>query len=200
MAEICAKRHAETKSYKCRQLRRLPPHESPEMNNLLLAIDPGLTGAFALLDSRGAIIAVEDLPVIRDGKLGWIDADTLVGRLIELRAGREMQAIIERVHAMPKNGCIAAFSQGCTFGSILASLRMVRARIEFVPPQTWKRSMGLIGGDRKLTDIERKRASLDKARLLFPDAPLDRQKDHGRAEALLIGYWHMAKAQMRAAA
>lgn len=175
--------------------------EHDEMKNLILAIDPGLTGAFAILDrSSGELIAVDDLPVIRDGKSAWIDADTLVGQWIDLRAGREIHAIIERVHAMPKNGCVAAFSQGCTFGSILAALQIVRARIEFVPPQTWKRPLGLIGGPRKLTDIERKRASLDKARLLFPAAPLDRQKDHGRAEALLIAHWHLTRNPARAAA
>lgn len=168
------------------------------MKNLLLAIDPGLTGAFAVLDA-GELVAVEDLPVIRDGKLGWIDADALVSRLLELRAGRDVYAIVERVHAMPKNGCIAAFSQGCTFGSILAALQIARARIEFVPPQTWKRSLGLIGGP-KLTDIERKRASLDKARLLYPNAPLDRQMDHGRAEALLIAHWYLTRSTQRAAA
>jgi hypothetical protein len=31
-----------------------------------------------------------------------------------------------------------------------------------------------------------KSASLDKARLLFPDADLARAKDHNRAEALLL--------------
>ena len=41
----------------------------------------------------------------------------------------------------------------------------------------WKRSMGL---------DSTKSVSLDKARLLFPTAELDRKKDHNRAEALLL--------------
>jgi hypothetical protein len=32
----------------------------------------------------------------------------------------------------------------------------------------------------------RKSASLDRARLLFPTAKLDRKKDHNRVEALLL--------------
>jgi hypothetical protein len=144
---------------------------------LTLGIDPGITGAFAVLDAAGALVAVEDLPVIRDGKLGWIDADAFTSRLIEIRAGHELHATVERVHAMPGNGSQAAFSQGATLGSILAALQVVRARIALVTPNTWKKSMGLSSD---------KSASLDKARLLFPTADLDRKKDHNRAESLLI--------------
>jgi crossover junction endodeoxyribonuclease RuvC len=138
-----------------------------------------------VLDRDGALVAVDDLPVIRDGRLAWIDADALLSRLLEVRGGRPMRAIVERVHAMPRNGSQAAFSQGATLGSILATLQLVRARIELVTPQAWKRSLGLSSD---------KSASLDRARLLFPDAPLDRQKDHGRAEALLIA-WHAQRHQ-----
>lgn len=162
------------------------------MNNLILAIDPGITGAFAVLDSTGAFIAVVDLPVIADQKTKWIDADTLVSALLQHLAGRETTAIIERVHPMPRNGSQAAFSQGMTLGSILATLQVVRARIEFVTPQSWKRQLGLVSS-KDQSDTDRKRASLDKARLLFPNAPLDRQKDHGRAEALLIAHWYISR-------
>ena len=41
----------------------------------------------------------------------------------------------------------------------------------------WKRTMGL---------DSQKAGSLDKARLLFPTADIERKKDHGRAEALLL--------------
>ena len=69
-----------------------------------LGIDPGLTGAWAVLEADGSLVAVEDLPVIRDGRLAWIDADALLSRLLEVRGGRPMRAIVERVHAMPRNG------------------------------------------------------------------------------------------------
>ena len=164
------------------------------MTTLTLGIDPGLTGAFALLAPSGDAIAVEDLPVIRDGTLAWIDSDRLLGRLLELRNGVPVTAVVERVHAMPKNGTQAAFSQGCTLGSIVATLQVAHMRIEFVTPGVWKRDLGLLHG-KDVKDGARKRASLDKARLLFPGAPLDRQKDHGRAEALLIAHWHQQRGE-----
>lgn len=162
------------------------------MTTLTLAIDPGLTGAFALLAPTGDVIAVEDLPVVRDGTLAWIDGDRLMSRLLELRNGVAVTAIVERVHAMPKNGSQAAFSQGCTLGSIVATLQIAHVRIEFVAPSVWKRDLGLTFG-KQTKDGARKRASLDKARLLYPGAPLDRQKDHGRAEALLLAHWHQQR-------
>lgn len=165
---------------------------------LIVAIDPGLGGAYSVMTTEGELIALDDLPIIRDRNLGWVDGDALVSKLLEVKAGRPMTAIVERVHAMPKNGSQAAFSQGCTFGSILASLQLVRASIEFVPPQTWKKFCGLI--DPTKSDGERKRASLDKARLLWPDASLDRIKDHGRAESLLIAHWYINTRTARAAA
>lgn len=169
------------------------------MTKLILAVDPGITGAFALLDQSGTFLAVDDLPVIADQKTKWIDADAFVSALLQRLNGQDTTAIIERVHPMPRNGSQAAFSQGMTLGSILAALQVVRARIEFVTPQSWKRQLGLVSS-KDQTDGDRKRASLDMARLRFPEAPLDRQKDHGRAEALLIAHWYIARSARALAA
>jgi crossover junction endodeoxyribonuclease RuvC len=165
--------------------------------SLILAIDPGLTGAYALLERTGKIIEVGDLPVIADLKTKWIDGDTLTEQWLDRIGEREVTGVIERVHPMPESGSQGAFSQGMTLGSLLVSLQIVGASIELVAPQSWKRDLGLLSPGS--TDGERKRRSLDKARLLFPRAPLDRQKDHGRAEALLIAHWYLQKDSLRAA-
>ena len=146
--------------------------------NLILGVDTGVTGAWAMLDSHGTLVACEDMPIIRDAKTGWTDAAAWVPRLVEYRGGNQLHATVERTHAMPGNGSQAAFSQGATLGSTLAALQAVGARIALVTPGSWKKAMGLSSD---------KQASLDKARLLFPSADLDRKKDHNKAEALLIG-------------
>jgi crossover junction endodeoxyribonuclease RuvC len=168
------------------------------MSTVIIGIDPGLTGAFAALNEAGEVLALDDLPIMRDAGSAWVDADTLLGALLALRPA-SLTAVIERVHAMPRNGSKGAFSQGCTFASTLATLQIARARIEFVTPVTWKRSMNLIGPE-KLTDTERKKRSLDKARLLFPDVDLTKQKHHGRAEALLIAHWFQKSQRQEKAA
>jgi hypothetical protein len=40
--------------------------------SLVLGVDPGLSGAYAILDADGSVLALDDLPVIRDGgSPGW---------------------------------------------------------------------------------------------------------------------------------
>ena len=161
----------------------------------VLGIDPGVTGAFALIGPDGTM--VDDLPVIRDGTLAWIDAGAFEHQLRLIGCGEGTVAFVERVHAMPKNGALAGFSQGMTLGSILATLQVVGCSVRLVSPATWKRAAGLVSESRDESDSARKRRSLDRARLLFPNLRLDRVKDHGRAEALLIadhGRLQLAKA------
>lgn len=165
--------------------------------NRILGIDPGLTGAWALIGPDGT--TVEDLPVIRDSTLAWIDSSALEHVLRLHGVGHGTVAYVERVHAMPKNGSQAAFSQGMTLSSILAVLQILAVPVKFVPPQTWKRAHGLIS-EATDTDSTRKRRSLDKARLQFPNLRLDRVKDHGRAEALLIAAYGQTQLHGRAAA
>lgn len=166
---------------------------------LILAIDPGLEGAFALLAPTGDVIAVEDLPVIEDASLSWIDGSVLTSRLFALRNGVATRAIVERVSAMPKQGVSSTFKFGVTFGSILGALRVLQIPIEFVTPVSWKRAIGLPpAAGRK--DSAVKGEALDKARLLYPEAPLHLQKHHGRAEALLIAHWFINRHELKAAA
>jgi hypothetical protein len=170
------------------------------MSRLILACDPGITGAFALLTAAGEVLHVDDLPIIRDQGTAWVDAELLSSALFQHIAGRECTAVVERVHAMPNNGCVAAFSQGSTLCSLLATLQIVRARIELISSATWKTQLGL-KFPKGTTDGERKEGSRQRARLLFPGAAdrLERKKDHNRGEALLLGHWYLSRAQRAAA-
>lgn len=147
---------------------------------LTVAIDPGLTGAVAILGPALEVELLADLPVIRDGRLSWIDGGRLTSMLIDTQAGRPARAIVERVGAMPGQGISSAFNFGCGFGSVLSILQARHLPIELVTPAQWKRAMGLS------TD---KGVSLNKARLLFPTAELHLAKHDGRAEALLLAHW-----------
>ncbi len=147
---------------------------------LTLGIDPGLSGALALLDSDGTPELVADLPVIRDHKLAWIDGSALQSTLLEALSGRPCRAFVERVSSSPQQGVASAFTFGVGFGSILATLQTLRLPLELITPAQWKTALGLSSD---------KRASLDKARLLFPSAELHLAKHDGRAEALLLAHF-----------
>lgn len=152
----------------------------------IIGVDPGVTGAFAILTDDGAFDAVEDLPITQWGKAKWVDAPRLCSRLFELLEGKPARGAVEHTHAMPRMGSIASNSKGMTLGSTLAALQMARVSVELVSPAAWKSALDLTG---KATDAQRKKKALARARLLFPSAPLDREQDHNRAEALLIAWW-----------
>lgn len=151
---------------------------------LTLGIDPGLTGALALLDADGIPVLVADLPVIRDRSLAWIDGAALQSTLLDAIRGRQCRAVVERVSAMPRQGVASSFAFGVGLGSILATVQTLSLPIELVTPAAWKAAMGL---------TRDKRASIDKARLLFPTADLSLAKHDGRAEALLLAHYAQTK-------
>lgn len=171
---------------------------------IILGVDVGLTGAIAFLDRDGRYIGVHDLPVTMHGKAKWIDPMPLIECIREhrvalgLRGESPAHAFVEQIHAMPKLGTVAANLKGMTLGSTLAALQVAGVSIELVSPNTWKAALGLQMP--KASDKEKKDASLARARLLYPTAELDRQKDHGRAEALLIAHWAHRHALRKAAA
>jgi crossover junction endodeoxyribonuclease RuvC len=146
----------------------------------IIGIDPGLTGAIAVLSPTGELERLADLPVIRDGRLAWIDGGGLQSFLLDTLYGRPARAIVERVSAMPRQGVASSFSFGVGFGSILSILQARHLPIELVTPGVWKRALGLSSD---------KSASLHKARLLFPSAELHLAKHDGRAESLLLAHY-----------
>jgi crossover junction endodeoxyribonuclease RuvC len=144
----------------------------------LLAIDPGLTGAVALRsDTIGTV--VWDLPTreTSSGKVKReIDATELASWLRLLRPG---VALLERTHAMPGQGVASMFSMGVSRGVILGVLGALQIDVVEVEPRTWKKHYGLTAD---------KKDAILKARGMFPALQplLSREKDHNRAEALLM--------------
>lgn len=147
---------------------------------LVAGIDPGISGAVAILDGT-QILTVFDLPVVeeRHGKgtrsriAPALFQDELLG---DFKVG---VAYVEHVTASPQMGTVSAFRFGEAFGTILAVLQCCGIRTELVRPQVWKKSLHLNN------DGEVSRA---RAIELWPDAShyFKRKLDHNRAEAALI--------------
>lgn len=164
---------------------------------IVIAIDPGLTGACAVLD-RNSLRAVFDLPTMAIPDVGEtaMVQNKIHGReLVRLLrqhcpAGEPVKAAIEAVNVMGgKDNAVQ------TQGSLLRTLGTVETVLECLgwPPeyanaQTWKRFFGLI--DSSLSDTQRKRKALECARRLYPQCnAIARAGDHNRAEAMLIAHW-----------
>lgn len=154
---------------------------------ICIGIDIGVTGAVAAVDSRKTCTVV-DLPTVAiEGKRLVKRKVCVVGLRDILRtlvpAGEACMAVIEDVHMGIGKGGAARSSLDLNRGRIEAVLEILRIPVTVVQPAVWKRHHGLLKTE--------KAQSLEAARKLFPTAShmLQRQKDHNRAESLLIACW-----------
>ena len=91
-------------------------------------------------------------------------------------------SIIEKVHAMPRQGVTSSFQFGRSFGSLETLAYLLSRRVDYVAPVVWKKYLG-VGSSKK--------DSLDMARLKFGNNKVwDKKTNDGIAEAsLLVLYW-----------
>jgi len=144
---------------------------------LIYGIDPGLSGAWGVITHTGKYHTVGDM-IHNDSHL---DTEAIWGEMLMSRDGQDCEVVLELVGSMPKQGVASTFKFGVAFGGAIALASRFKAPWHLVRPQVWKRSMGLSSD---------KAVSLEMARRLWPEAPLSRKKDDGRAEALLLAeYW-----------
>jgi crossover junction endodeoxyribonuclease RuvC len=150
---------------------------------MLCAIDPGLTGAVAVVDYAGVFVAVHDTPTltlrVARGKRTDYDLPGMAA-LLGPYADAGAHVLIEEAQAMPGQGVRSMFTTGYGFGvwlGVLAALRMPYTRVR---PSVWKKACSL-GKDKEAARL--------RAQQLYPGADLRRKKDHGRAEALLLAHY-----------
>jgi crossover junction endodeoxyribonuclease RuvC len=153
---------------------------------IVLGIDPGLSGAIALIDTDLDHVEVEDIPTFkltRNGKVkNEIDISSLARSIDAWNNYNIDHCFIEAVGAMPGQGVSSVFSFGKTFGILLGIVAANFIPTTLVTPQTWKRALK-VPADK---DGARARASqIDPYAAVY--WPL--KKHDGRAEAFLIAHY-----------
>lgn len=148
---------------------------------IVIGVDPGLTGAIALLRD-GNYYDLMDMPTIAKGGSGKVKYEVspvAISQFLraKIASSDATEAIIERVNSMPSQGSATVFSLGDSFGTARAVLACSRIAYIDVVPQVWKKHFGLS------SDKEQSRALASK---LFPEAELHLKRFHDRAEALLL--------------
>ncbi|MBB6254110.1 hypothetical protein [Nitrospirillum iridis] len=148
--------------------------------HVVIGIDPGLSGAIAVLSPDGALV-VHDMPTHRLTRTE-LDLPALAHIFDGLAKEAAPVAFLERVGAMPGQGVSSMFKFGTCFGALQGLLAAHFIPVTLVTPQSWKRAMGCPAGK----DAARARAS----QLLPRQAGLWPLKKHdGRAEAALIALY-----------
>jgi crossover junction endodeoxyribonuclease RuvC len=150
------------------------------MKPLTLGIDPGLSGAVAVL--RGdSVELLEDLPTVQFSTArikNRIDG-AMLASMLEPYASDIRLAVVEHVGARPGEAASGAFCFGFTSGCILGVLGALQIPYVTPTPIKWKNVMGL---------SKDKALSRSKAVSMFPGIAnkLTRVRDHDRAEAVLL--------------
>lgn len=152
------------------------------MTTLLIGLDPGaVSGAYGVLTRDGRYVACGDLPTTPLGRAGRLQVSPplLAALLRALGPPDTLAAVVEAAQPMPRQGVSSSYRYGTAYGILLGVLGALGIPYTTVAPARWKRAVGL--GPHK--DAARTRAL---QRWPAAAAQLTRQRDHGRAEALLL--------------
>lgn len=142
------------------------------MSRLYVGIDPGKTGAIAVIDDGGVLREIHDMPYA-----GGEVVPSLVSGILALEGIHRVW--IEKVGAHPRQGIASTWKFAQGYGTLLGVASSRRLSVRRVTPAKWKRTM-------KVT--AEKGTSRRLACELWPDwaDQYRRVKDDGRAEACLI--------------
>lgn len=150
---------------------------------VILAIDPGASGALAFFNPETGMLDVEDMPTLEVKRGNKMKREISPQMLAGIIASRKPdRAIIELVGAMPGQGVTSMFAFGKSYGLCIGICAGLQIPVEHVTPNKWKKAVCAREGK----DGNRMRAAE-----CFPAyAHLFRRvKDDGRADAALIAFW-----------
>ena len=153
----------------------------------IIGIDPGLSGAIAILDEK-KVVSIFDMPVMSEGKKNkrQLNSAQLVSIIKEHKNNNEeMAVVVEQVNAMPGQGVTSMFNFGQSFGAIKGVCAALNLPIYFVRPSKWKKHFELINSA--------KDASRTKVIEMYPSLSnqLTRKKDVNKTDAILIARYYV---------
>ena len=152
----------------------------------IIGIDPGLSGAMAILENK-KVLKIFDMPVMSEGKKNkrQLNSAQLVNIVKEnINNNEEIAVVVEQVNAMPGQGVTSMFNFGQTFGAIKGVCAALRLPIYFVRPSKWKKHFELINSS--------KDASRTKVIEMYPylSNQLSKKKDVNKSDAILIARFY----------
>lgn len=162
--------------------------KSVAKHELILGIDPGVTGAFALYDPISQkLIATYAMPTFREARANSgtqyqrVDPEG-VAELLGNVKDHVLFAVVEKVGAMPDQGVVSMFNFGLYTGILHGALAAQEIKYHEVEPQVWK----------LLTGTTRdKKSSMKRATELFPEFAKvwSHNWAHGHAEAAMLALY-----------
>jgi crossover junction endodeoxyribonuclease RuvC len=152
---------------------------------MILGIDPGLSGGFALVGATGTLYQAYPTPVTKKGEL---DLREIVSRLADQNISH---AYVEFVTSRPRQA--GQFQFGINTGAIHGILAALDIPMTLVTSAKWKSQYG-IKRQHDETYAEKKTEARQIAMQRFPEHAhlFKRVKDDGPAEAALIALYGLS--------
>ena len=152
----------------------------------IIGIDPGLSGAIAILENI-KVLSIFDMPVMAEGKKNkrQLNSAQLVNIINDTtKNDEEIAVVVEQVNAMPGQGVTSMFNFGQTFGAIKGVCAALNLPIFFVRPSKWKKHFELINAS--------KDSSRTKVIEMYPNLSnqLAKKKDVNKSDAILIARYY----------
>ena len=153
----------------------------------IIGIDPGLSGAIAILEDN-KVLNIFDMPVMAEGKKNkrQLNSAQLVNIIKSNFEDVDNTAVVvEQVNAMPGQGVTSMFNFGQTFGAIKGVCAALKLPIFFVRPSKWKKHYELINSS--------KDSSRTKVIEMYPSLAnqLSKKKDVNKSDAILIARFYI---------
>ena len=154
---------------------------------IVIGIDPGLSGALAILENK-RVLGIFEMPVMPEGKKNkrQLNSAQLVNILRDnVKINEEIAVVVEQVNAMPGQGVTSMFNFGQTFGAIKGVCAALNLPIYLVRPSKWKKHFELINSS--------KDSSRTKVIEMYPSlsAQLSKKKDVNKSDAILIARFYV---------
>jgi crossover junction endodeoxyribonuclease RuvC len=147
-----------------------------------IGVDPGQSGGLVALYS-----GVATYQVMPDTELG-------VWQTLRDWRSPNCQAVIEKVHSMPKQGVASSFTFGWGYGGLRMALIAASIPFSEVTPQAWQKGLGIPPRQKSEEHSAFKRRLLAFAQQQFPELPLwseprSKGKQLAICDALLIALY-----------
>lgn len=157
-----------------------------------LAIDPGVTGAAALVELQPnsplcSVLGVWDLPVVSEvNSAGKTRRSLDPCKFADFLADHPADILVsERLVAAPGVHAVTAYSLGRTAGTIQAVAALARRPCKLVSPNVWKYQLAV--------PPDKAGARRFATKYFGHDRHWPRATHHNRAEAALIGVWALCQ-------
>ena len=147
---------------------------------MYLGIDPGFSGALAVLSEKLDVIHYQDMPVIEVGNKRELDEPGLRDVFAKYSPHYTKLTVgIEKSQTMPNQGIVSSGRYMASYGFLRGLCVGMGLPYILIRPPSWKKVM--------LADMPKEKgSSIQKVGQLYPGIKLTRKKDHGISDAILI--------------